>query len=238
MTQLERDELVERYLAGTMAPREVEEFRASAASDPELQQTLKAQEIVRTAILHEVEEVPEEASYHAALMGLLAATPAAVGTGVGVGAAASGAGSSAGAAATGGLASLGAAKIIGGLLIAGGLTLGTVMIVNVKKESGVGPAMQPHVQQAPPTVPMQPPTPTPSAQTPPTTPAPTNIAPRESSNTARAQQDVRLKAQSGKNTGTTTSQNNAGRKDNTAIDGGNVDQSNGSSVEVGTSPKH
>jgi|GEM_PF-6888393 len=189
MTQLERDELVEHYLSGAMSTGEVEKFQTRIASDPELRRSLKAQEIIRAAILHEVEQdVPERATYHAALMGLLAATPATVGTAVG-----GAAGTSSAAAA--GTAGISAAKVLAGALIAGTLTLGTVMVINVKKESGVAPAMAPRtpqVQQAPAITPAQPPTP--GAQFPAAT-SPAAVAPRESLNTARTQQNGRIRSQ-------------------------------------------
>lgn len=99
MTQIEREELVERYLAGEMSQIEESDFFLHVAVDNELQRTLRAFRIMDHAIRSDREVVVAERSpYRENIMALLAATPIAGGVGAGMAGSAS---SAAGTASTG-----------------------------------------------------------------------------------------------------------------------------------------
>lgn len=50
MNRMQREELIERYLAGAMTPVEEERFLIEVASDPELRHDLKASQVIDSAI--------------------------------------------------------------------------------------------------------------------------------------------------------------------------------------------
>ncbi len=166
MNQIEREELVERYLAGEMSQPEESNFFLHVAVDDELQRTLKAFQIVDRTIQSDRDQaVSEHSPYRDHVMALLIATPAVISGGVAtaVSHAASGAGSSiatgsvagTSAAVAGGaswLAGFGLAKIVAALVLGGSLLVGTGVAVRSWMSADEQPARQqttPAVQPAP-----------------------------------------------------------------------------------------
>lgn len=137
MTQIEREDLVERYLAGEMNPAQEAEFFLHVAVDDELQRTLKAFRIMDRTIGNEREAaISEQSRYREHIMAMLAVTPAVVsGGGVAGTAASSG---SAGAAGT--AAGLGAWKTVLIAIVAGSVAAGTAVVVIPKIIGGDEPA--------------------------------------------------------------------------------------------------
>lgn len=137
MTQIEREDLVERYLAGEMNPAQEAEFFLHVAVDDELQRTLKAFRIMDRAISNEREAVIGERSrYREHIMAMLAVTPAVITDGGVAGTAASS--GSAGTAGT--VAGLGAWKTALIAIVAGGVAAGTAVVVIPRIIGGDEPA--------------------------------------------------------------------------------------------------
>lgn len=168
MTQIEREDLVERYLAGEMTATQESEFFLHVAVDDELQRTLKAFRIMDKAILNDRESaVAERSHYREQVFGLLAATSVAGGAAATTGASSAAAGGSAAGASGAGLGgALGAWKSVLISLVAGGLAIGTAVVVLPSILGNDKPAQQQSGQVAP-----QP------APVPGSAPAPTQIAP-------------------------------------------------------------
>lgn len=138
MTQIEREELVERYLSGEMNSAEEADFFLHAAVDDELQRTLKAYRIMENAIRHDREVVVAERSrYREHIMGLLAITPVTAGVAGGASSTSgAAAGASAGTGSTGGgffAAGLGLWKTIAVTVITGTVVAGSAMMILPKK---------------------------------------------------------------------------------------------------------
>lgn len=158
MTQIEREELVERYLSGEMNPSEEADFFLHAAVDDELQRTLKAFRIMEHAIQHDREMVVAERSrYREHIMGLLAVTTPIAGAGVGSTAASgsisggAAAGSGASVAGSGGFlgAGLGLWKTIVLSVVAGSAMVGTTLFVLSDKNGDAVPATSPAAVSGP-----------------------------------------------------------------------------------------
>lgn len=121
MTQFEREDLVERYLAGEMAPDQEAEFFLHVAVDDELQRTLKAFRIMDKAISRDRESgAGERSRYREHIMAMLAASPAVVGEG------AAGASSTTGGTAAAGIGAWKTAIIA---IVTGGLAAATAIVV-------------------------------------------------------------------------------------------------------------
>jgi hypothetical protein len=156
MTQIEREELVERYLGGEMNQAQESDFFLNVAVDDELQRTLKAFRIMDQTIVKDRElVVPERSRYRENIMAMLATTQVVAGGGAAasVGASSGSAGSSvaassstsipaaAGASGTAAGASAGTGGVLGAMglgawklaaiaVVGTMLTIGTVMVVS------------------------------------------------------------------------------------------------------------
>ncbi|MBS1913847.1 MAG: hypothetical protein JST22_17800 [Bacteroidetes bacterium] len=141
MNQIEREELVERYLAGEMNQAQEADFFLNVAVDGDLQRTLKAFQVMDRFIQGDREHtVTENSRYRQRIMGILAATPgAAVGTiagtaagsSSGAGAAgASGTGAASGASTVGAAAAGGFLKTVVAVVVGGSLVGGTALVIN------------------------------------------------------------------------------------------------------------
>ncbi len=135
MTQIEREEIVERYLAGELSQADEADFFLHVAVDDELQRTLKAFQVMdRTIQADRDVEVPERSRYREHIMAMLAVTPAMISGGmvaagsnvVSSGSAAVSAGAGSTLAAAGGL---GIAKMVVGVLLGGSLLVGGGVMV-------------------------------------------------------------------------------------------------------------
>lgn len=135
MTQIEREEIVERYLAGELSQADEANFFLHVAVDDELQRTLKAFQIMDRTIHADREvQVPERSRYREHIMAMLAVTPAMISGGmvaagsnvVSSGTAAVSAGTGSTLAAAGGF---GIAKMVVGALLGGSLLVGGGVMV-------------------------------------------------------------------------------------------------------------
>ncbi|HVZ41124.1 MAG TPA: hypothetical protein VHI13_17730 [Candidatus Kapabacteria bacterium] len=141
MNQIEREELVERYLAGEMSQAQEADFFLNVAVDGDLQRTLKAFQVMDRFIQGDREHTAAETGrYRQRIMGILAATPgAAIGTVAGTAAGSSSGAGAAGAAGTGaasGASTVGAAaaggflKTVVAVVVGGSLVGGTALVIN------------------------------------------------------------------------------------------------------------
>lgn len=136
MTHLEREYLVERYMAGDMSAAEEGNFFIHVAVDDELQQMLKAHRLMYGAIRSDSDTaVPETAPYRSHILGMLAASHTAVGDGAAAqigadGASVGGALATEAAGGSGGfLAGLGLTKTIVAALTGISIVVGTVAVI-------------------------------------------------------------------------------------------------------------
>ncbi len=156
MTQIEREDLVERYLAGEMTATQESEFFLHVAVDDELQRTLKAFRIMDKAILNDRESaVAERSHYREQVFGMLAATQVAGGAAATTGTSSAAAGGGGAGASGAGLAgTLGVWKSVLISLVAGGLAVGTAAVV-FPSITGTGRPAQQQGQVAPQPAPAQ-----------------------------------------------------------------------------------
>ncbi len=145
MMQHNREELVERYLAGQMTAAEESEFFLNVAVDDELQRTLRSYRIVENSIQSDsVAAVRDRSPYRDKVMTLLAATPAVVGAT----AAAAGAASS-GATATSAAAGMAAWKVVLLGVIGASAVIGTAVTVGPRLLDDRSPgALPPAVERS------------------------------------------------------------------------------------------
>jgi len=133
MTHLEREYLVERYMAGEMSAAEEGDFFIHVAVDDELRQTLKAHQLMYGAIRSDSQTaVPETASYRSHILGMLATSHTAVGDGAAeVGGGSIPAGSTVATESVGGgfLAGISLTKVIATVLVGVAIVSGTLAIV-------------------------------------------------------------------------------------------------------------